>query len=623
MQAPARHPGAPCASHHGRRLGRRGPHRLVAVELCGVVLSHPLHTRIRQHRPSAKRDRALALDARRLLGRVLLCGHVGLDHLQPLGRLARRPVRHHLRRQLARQHRALHRAKELLRGPVAGEGEARDGRLLRRAVLVAAGDGSVDRARHFDDGELPQPRLSLGSLLRGRGPALIVCDLRREKARELAHGGVDDLLVALPDPVRIAARELGAGREHELEHRALVVGVLLAGGGHVRIDGEERRAREAEVVDALQLPVKPHVEVDDRNALQLIGLPEEGHRRPLRRQHPLEHVHGQRRDVLVRGDHRAVAHLQPRHRAVLRGHDLLEGRVQPHLAATCLDVPLEGLAQPLGLPTVNEGHLQPVVLVEETVHRGEHHRHRELVGVDEVERLCHRNEDLLVDPLRHSVLAHEVEHGELVLRVDEILPLDQHRQQRWRRLHLLAQREHLLVEQDGQPEVEWRRDPGQKVKRGELARQLLHRKDHLVDLPLEPVVDAKLGEKAHHVWVRAEKDVQPRLNCVAILVRPRRNLAAEHVARLEDDRCVARIGEIFGTGEAGEAAADDGDRLLLPLPGIRRDFLRERLTLQIVVGLEDALGRRVILHQGRGAAQRHAHLRRHGRWQRVASDGQD
>lgn len=63
-----------------------------------------------------------------------------------------------------------------------------------------------------------------------------------------------------------------------------------------------------------------------------------------------------------RGGGGAVAHLQPRHRAVLRGHDLLEGRVQPHLAATCLDVPLEGLAQPLGLPTVNEGHLQPVVL---------------------------------------------------------------------------------------------------------------------------------------------------------------------------------------------------------------------------------------------------------------------
>ena len=39
-----------------------------------------------------------------------------------------------------------------------------------------------------------------------------------------------------------------------------------------------------------------------------------------------------------------------------------EEAFQPHLAATCLDVPLEGLAQPLGLPTVNEGHLQPVVL---------------------------------------------------------------------------------------------------------------------------------------------------------------------------------------------------------------------------------------------------------------------
>ena len=43
---------------------------------------------------------------------------------------------------------------------------------------------------------------------------------------------------------------------------------------------------------------------------------------------------------------------------------------------------------------------------------------------------------------------------ELVLRVDEVLALDEHRDQRRRGLELLREREHLLVEQDGQAEVE-------------------------------------------------------------------------------------------------------------------------------------------------------------------------
>jgi len=39
--------------------------------------------------------------------------------------------------------------EELLRGPAAGEDEVVDGGLLGRAVLVAAGNGGIDRARYL------------------------------------------------------------------------------------------------------------------------------------------------------------------------------------------------------------------------------------------------------------------------------------------------------------------------------------------------------------------------------------------------------------------------------------------------------------------------------------------
>ena len=40
----------------------------------------------------------------------------------------------------------------------------------------------------------------------------------------------------------------------------------LAGCGHVGIDGEQRRATEAEVVHPDQLLIEPHVEIDHRDA---------------------------------------------------------------------------------------------------------------------------------------------------------------------------------------------------------------------------------------------------------------------------------------------------------------------------------------------------------------------
>ena len=41
------------------------------------------------------------------------------------------------------------------------------------------------------------------------------------------------------------------GVRHQLEHGAVAVVVLLDADGHVGVDGEQRRAREAEVVDGL------------------------------------------------------------------------------------------------------------------------------------------------------------------------------------------------------------------------------------------------------------------------------------------------------------------------------------------------------------------------------------
>eukprot|EP00965_Chrysotila_dentata_P003651 119898-Pleurochrysis_carterae.AAC.1 len=115
---------------------------------------------------------------------------------------------------------------------------------------------------------------------------------------------------------------------------------------------------------------------------------------------------------------------------------------------------------------------------DEPVHRGEDDGHRELVRVDKIERLAHRDEDLAVDALRHPVLLHELQNGELVLPVDEALALRQHRKQRGHHLHLLSERQHLCVGQDGQRHVERGRHTRQELEGSELARLLLSNNKH-------------------------------------------------------------------------------------------------------------------------------------------------
>ena len=200
-------------------------------------------------------------------------------------------------------------------------------------------------------------------------------DLEREEPLELLHGRRHDLLVGLGDPVGVAAGDWRARRKDELEHGLLLVVVLLAGGGHVGVDGEERGPGEAEVVHVLELTVEPEVDVDDGDALELLDLVEEGHGAPLLGHHPLHDVHGNRGDVLVRDDLLAGHHLEALDAAVVVEHELLDALLQLDVAAASLDVVHHRRAEPVGLVAVEEGHLQPVGLVEETVHGGQYDGH--------------------------------------------------------------------------------------------------------------------------------------------------------------------------------------------------------------------------------------------------------
>jgi hypothetical protein len=71
------------------------------------------------------------------------------------------------------------------------------------------------------------------------------------------------------------------------------------------------------------------------------------------------------------------------------------------------------------------------------------------------------------------------------------------------------------------------------------------------------VSDADIAHERMDGVVPAEKRVQPRFKNVPSAVSPRRKLAAEHVAFLEDRGRPAGIGQIFCGGEPCRAAADD------------------------------------------------------------------
>mmetsp|Transcript_48507 Transcript_48507/g.90907 ORF Transcript_48507/g.90907 Transcript_48507/m.90907 type:complete len:361 (+) Transcript_48507:550-1632(+) len=348
----------------------------------------------------------------------------------------------------------------------------------------------------------------------------IRANLSWEKSFQLLHGGINNLLVTLAHPIGLAAGNWRARSKHQLQHRFVLILVLLAAGAHVRINGEEWASAEAQVVHVKKLPIEPKVDVDDRNAFQFIDLAEERVRRPSSRKYALHNVAWHGRDVLVCDHLLAVTHQVVADRAVVIGFNAGNGLVQQHLAATRLNVLLQRLTESVRLVAVQECHLQAVRLVEETVHGCEDNSHGELLRVDEVQGLGHGDEDLCVNPVRHAILLHEVEDGKFVLEVNELLAFHEHREQSRGGLQLLRQRQHLLIKQDGQAEVEGSWNALQEIKGGELSRQLLHGKDHLMALPLQAVLDVQLFEEVHHVGVSAEEDVETCLDPISVFVLP-------------------------------------------------------------------------------------------------------
>lgn len=97
-------------------------------------------------------------------------------------------------------------------------------------------------------------------------------------------------------------------------------------------------------------------------------------------------------------------------------------------------------------------------------------------------------------------------------------------------------------------------------------------------LPLQALFDLELLEEAHHVRVSSEKDVQPRLDPVPILVLPRRDFTSEHVARFKDYGFEPRVAQVLGCAQARQTRPrDDHGGLAFLRAGKLLDFLRELL----------------------------------------------
>lgn len=340
------------------------------------------------------------------------------------------------------------------------------------------------------------------------------------------------------------------------------------------------------MVDRRQLAVKPQVHVDHGHAHQLLELGVVGHLFPRVGHDLLDDVDGHRRDVDVARDGPAVDELEARDLA--RGAvelDLLEAGVEDDARAgpvglggrgarrggavaarrgrngSLAQIPPRGLdgpvqdrlAEPLRGHPVQKRHLGPVALLQKPVQGNEHALHAQLLGVDEVERLGHRDEDLVVDPGRDALLPHPLRDGLVVLGLDVGLPPDDGGEQADRELDLLGPGEHLVVAQDRDDAVERRGQPLGEVEPRERPGDVPRGEDHRVLLPLQPVLDSQLLEQVLDVGIGPEEDVEARLVGVAVGVAPGGDFAAEEVAPLEDDRDVSRVGDVLGRGEASEA----------------------------------------------------------------------
>ena len=243
--------------------------------------------------------------------------------------------------------------------------------------------------------------------------------------------------------------------------------------------------------------------------------------------------------------------------------DLAQGGIEMHLAAMGLDVVNDRLAEPLGWVAIEEGHLRAIALLQEAVEGGEHHGAGDLIGIDEIQRLGHGDEHLVIHPLRDVVDAQPFRPGVPVALLHILLTPQDRRHQADAKGDLLGPGEQVVVAQDRRQAVKGSRDVG-KLETAVGAWGFLLVEDHRVALPLQPVFDVQLLEELAHVAVRAKKDMQTGLIPVAVSVLPGRYLAAEHVAGLDHHWGVAGVTEVFGARQTGEPCSGDDDAHICP-----------------------------------------------------------
>ena len=305
------------------------------------------------------------------------------------------------------------------------------------------------------------------------------------------------------------------------------------------------------------------MDVDHRHAVEAIELLEIGNVLPGPWDQLLEGIHRHGAHVGIGGEGVALLALdaadpEPAHRAIGMELDLPQGSVEVDFAAALGDVVDDRLAEPLGWIAIEEGHLRAVALLQEAVEGGEHHRAGDLVGIDEIQRLGHGDEHLIIHPLGNVVQPQPFGPGILIAFLDVLLAAQHRRHQTDAEGDLLRPGEQVVVAEDRRHAVEGCGNIGE-VEAAVGAGGLLLVEDHRVTLPLQPVLDVQLLEQLAHVAIRPEKDVQAGLVPVAVLVLPGSHLAAQHVPGLHHDRGVAGVAEVLGTGQTSQPSTSNGD----------------------------------------------------------------
>ena len=376
----------------------------------------------------------------------------------------------------------------------------------------------------------------------------------REEALQLLHRGSHDLLIRATDPI--------FGRsKHQLEHGALGVFVFAAGVAHVGIDAEQGRAAEQQVINIGELPVKPEMDVDHWHSAQAVELAEERHLLPRLRQQQLERIHRHGTDVRISREGVGLLASHPTDaeagdRAIAVEFDLTQGRFQMHFAAFGLDVLNHGLAETLRRIAIEEGHFRAVLLLQEAIQCRQQNGAGNLIGINEVQRLAHGDEHLIVDPLWDVVEPEPFGPGVLIALLHITLAAQHRGHQTQTKADLFWPAEHVVVAQDGCHTIDrcWQI---REIKAAVGARDIFLVEDHRVAFPLQPLLDVQLLEELQHVRVGPEKDVQAGLIPITVFVLPGRHLAAQDVAGFHHHWRMAGITEIFGTGEPSEASSSN------------------------------------------------------------------